>query len=53
MAKVKYIVMLGFGDMGKEIAQVSLMAGYNVTAVDISDQIIEKGFDYIKQDLRS
>jgi enoyl-CoA hydratase/3-hydroxyacyl-CoA dehydrogenase len=48
MANVKHIVMLGFGDMGKGIAQVSLMAGYNVTAVDISDQIIEKGLDYIK-----
>jgi enoyl-CoA hydratase/3-hydroxyacyl-CoA dehydrogenase len=48
MANVKHIVMLGFGDMGKGIAQVSLMAGYNVTAVDISEQIIEKGLDYIK-----
>ncbi|MFX1570549.1 MAG: 3-hydroxyacyl-CoA dehydrogenase family protein [Promethearchaeota archaeon] len=48
MAKVKHIVMLGFGDMGKGIAQVCLMAGYNVTAVDISDEIIEKGFNYIK-----
>ena len=48
MANVKQIVMLGFGDMGKGIAQVSLMAGYNVTAVDISEQIIEKGLDYIK-----
>ncbi len=48
MAKVKHIIMLGFGDMGKGIAQVCLMAGYNVTAVDINDQIIEKGFDYIK-----
>ncbi len=48
MVNVKHIVMLGFGDMGKGIAQVNLMAGYNVTAVDISDQIIEKGLDYIK-----
>ncbi len=48
MANVKNIVMLGFGDMGKGIAQVCLMAGYNVTVVDISDEIIEKGLDYIK-----
>jgi len=48
MANVKHIIMLGFGDMGKGIAQVCLMAGYNVTAVDINDQIIEKGVDYIK-----
>jgi enoyl-CoA hydratase/3-hydroxyacyl-CoA dehydrogenase len=48
MTNVKNIVMLGFGDMGKGIAQVCLMAGYNVTAVDISEEIIEKGLEYIK-----
>jgi len=48
MANVKHIVMLGFGDMGKGIAQVNLMAGYNVTAVDISDELIDKGLEYIK-----
>jgi len=48
MTKVKNIVMLGFGDMGKGIAQVCLMAGYNVTAVDVSDEIIEKGLEYNK-----
>ncbi len=40
--------MLGFGDMGKGIAQVCLMAGYNVTAVDISNDVIKNGLDYIK-----
>ncbi|MFX1470297.1 MAG: 3-hydroxyacyl-CoA dehydrogenase NAD-binding domain-containing protein [Promethearchaeota archaeon] len=48
MVNLKNVVMLGFGDMGKGIAQICLMAGYNVTAVDISDEIIEKGLDYIK-----
>jgi len=48
MVNIKHIVMLGFGDMGKGIAQVCLMAGYNVTAVDISDELIEKGLEYIK-----
>jgi enoyl-CoA hydratase/3-hydroxyacyl-CoA dehydrogenase len=48
MANIKNIVMLGFGDMGKGIAQVCLMAGYNVTAVDISDDLIQKGLEYIK-----
>jgi enoyl-CoA hydratase/3-hydroxyacyl-CoA dehydrogenase len=48
MIKVKNIVMLGFGDMGKGIAQVCLMAGYNVTAVDINDEIIKNGLNYIK-----
>ena len=40
--------MLGFGDMGKGIAQVCLMAGYNVVAVDVSDELIKKGLDYNK-----
>jgi len=48
MTKVKNIVMLGFGDMGKGIAQVCLMAGYNVIAVDVSEEIIEKGLEYNK-----
>ncbi len=48
MVNVKNIVMLGFGDMGKGIAQVCLMAGYSVTAVDISDDLIQKGLEYIK-----
>ncbi|MFX0074690.1 MAG: 3-hydroxyacyl-CoA dehydrogenase NAD-binding domain-containing protein [Candidatus Hermodarchaeota archaeon] len=47
MTNIKNVVMLGFGDMGKGIAQVCLMAGYNVTAVDISDELIEKGLEYI------
>jgi len=47
MENIKNIVMLGFGDMGKGIAQVCLMAGYNVTAVDISDDLIQKGLEYI------
>jgi len=48
MTKVKNVVMLGFGDMGKGIAQVCLMAGYNVIAVDVNDGIIEKGLEYNK-----
>ncbi|MHA1670519.1 MAG: 3-hydroxyacyl-CoA dehydrogenase NAD-binding domain-containing protein [Promethearchaeota archaeon] len=48
MTNVKNIVVVGFGDMGKGIAQVCLMAGYNVTAVDVSDEIIEKGLEYNK-----
>ncbi|MFX1380322.1 MAG: 3-hydroxyacyl-CoA dehydrogenase family protein [Promethearchaeota archaeon] len=48
MANVKNIVMLGFGDMGKGIAQVCLMAGYNVIAVDIDDKIIDTSLNYIK-----
>lgn len=43
---IKNIVMLGFGDMGKGIAQVCLMGGFNVTAVDIDDNIIQEGLKY-------
>ncbi|TFG23887.1 MAG: 3-hydroxyacyl-CoA dehydrogenase [Promethearchaeota archaeon] len=46
--KVKNVVMLGFGDMGKGIAQVCLLAGYNITAVDVIDEIIQKGLEYNK-----
>jgi enoyl-CoA hydratase/3-hydroxyacyl-CoA dehydrogenase len=45
---VKNVVMLGFGDMGKGIAQVCVMGGYNVTAVDVSDKIIQDGLEYNK-----
>ena len=48
MTNIKNIVMLGFGDMGKGIAQVCLMAGYSVTAVDINEDLIKKGMEYIK-----
>ncbi len=48
MTKVKNVVMLGFGDMGKGITQVCLMAGHNVIAVDVIDEIIEKGLEYNK-----
>lgn len=46
--EVKNIVILGFGDMGKGIAQVCLMAGYNITVSDVSDEIIQKGLEYNK-----
>ena len=42
MDDVKNIVVIGVGLMGNGIAQVSLMAGYNITLVDISQEIIDK-----------
>jgi len=39
---IKNIVVVGTGLMGNGIAQVSLMAGYNVTLIDISQEIIDK-----------
>ena len=54
MANIKNIVMLGFSDMGKGIAQICLMAGDNVTAVDISEDLIEneKKMNLIKSNFR-
>ncbi|MFX1573783.1 MAG: 3-hydroxyacyl-CoA dehydrogenase NAD-binding domain-containing protein [Promethearchaeota archaeon] len=42
MVDVKNIVVIGVGLMGNGIAQISLMAGYNTTLVDISQEIIDK-----------
>ena len=51
MKKVNNIVIVGVGQMGKGIAQVCLMAGYNVTLVDIKNEIIEKAVSYIENGL--
>ena len=51
MRKVNNIVVVGVGQMGKGIAQVCLMAGYNVTLVDIKNEIIEKAVTYIENGL--
>ncbi|MHA2247178.1 MAG: 3-hydroxyacyl-CoA dehydrogenase family protein [Candidatus Hodarchaeales archaeon] len=51
MGKVNNIVIVGVGAMGKGIAQVCLMAGYNVTLVDIEDKVIEKASSYIEEGL--
>ncbi len=45
---VKNIVVIGVGLMGNGIAQVSLMAGYNVTLVDIKQEFIDKAVENIK-----
>jgi len=45
---VKNIVVIGVGLMGNGIAQVSLMAGYNVTLVDIKQDFIDKAVESIK-----
>ncbi|MBY8985713.1 MAG: 3-hydroxyacyl-CoA dehydrogenase family protein, partial [Candidatus Lokiarchaeota archaeon] len=45
---VKNIVVIGVGLMGNGIAQVSLMAGYNVTLVDIKQEFIDKAVESIK-----
>jgi enoyl-CoA hydratase/3-hydroxyacyl-CoA dehydrogenase len=50
--EINNIVVVGAGLMGAGIAQVSMMAGYNVTLVDIKDEFIKKGVDSIEGGLK-
>ncbi len=52
MVDVKNIVVVGSGLMGNGIAQVSLMAGYNVTLVDIKDEFLDKALANIEKGLK-
>lgn len=44
MVEIKKIACLGVGLMGEGIAQVSLMAGYDVVLVDIKDELVDKAY---------
>jgi 3-hydroxybutyryl-CoA dehydrogenase len=48
---IKKIGVLGAGLMGAGIAQVAATSGYEVTLVDISDELIEKGLNGIEKSL--
>lgn len=48
---IKNIVVVGAGIMGQGIAQVSLMAGYDVTLVDIKDVFVDNGWKEIEKGL--
>ena len=51
---IKTFVVIGAGTMGREIAQVALMAGFeNVVLNDIKEEVIEDASNYIKNGLRS
>ncbi len=52
MAEIKNIVMIGAGLMGHNAAQIFLMAGYNVTLVDIKDEFIDAGAVKIEEGLK-
>jgi len=52
MVDVKNILVLGAGLMGSGIAQVSLMAGYNVKLVDIKDEYVDSGYSKIEEGLK-
>jgi enoyl-CoA hydratase/3-hydroxyacyl-CoA dehydrogenase len=50
--EIKNVVVIGAGLMGAGIAQVSLMAEYNVTLVDVKDEFIAKGIGSIEGGLK-
>jgi len=45
------ICVVGAGIMGQGIAQVSLMAGYNVTLIDLKEEIVDNGWKKIEEGL--
>ena len=52
MADIKNVVVIGAGLMGNGIAQVSIMAGYNVVMVDIKQEFIDKGMASIEKGMK-
>jgi 3-hydroxybutyryl-CoA dehydrogenase len=48
---IKKIAVLGAGLMGAGIAQVAATSGYEVTLVDISDELVEKGVSGMEKSL--
>jgi 3-hydroxybutyryl-CoA dehydrogenase len=49
---IDHIVVVGGGQMGAGIAQVSLQAGLRVTLVDVSRELLEKGAERIRGGLQ-
>jgi enoyl-CoA hydratase/3-hydroxyacyl-CoA dehydrogenase len=48
---IQTIAVLGAGNMGHGIAEVAAMAGYDVTLRDISEELVQKGYDQIEWSL--
>lgn len=48
---IKNVVIVGAGAMGSDIAQIAIMAGYNVSLVDIKDEFVQKGLARIQKGL--
>ena len=52
ISKVKNLTVVGAGVMGYGIAQVALMAGFNVILVDIKENIVDNGLTKIEEGLK-
>jgi len=48
---IKKIAVMGAGDMGHGIAEVALLAGYNVALRDIEQRFVDRGLSRIKESL--
>jgi 3-hydroxybutyryl-CoA dehydrogenase len=48
---IEEIVVIGGGQMGNGIAQVTSQAGFRVTIVDVSDEILERSLENIESSL--
>ena len=52
ISKIRNVTVIGSGAMGYGIAQVAIMAGYNVTLVDIKETIVNNSVIKIKEGLK-
>jgi len=52
MLKIETIGIVGAGQMGRGIAQVAAMSGYNVTVFDVSSEGLKKGLEFIETQLK-
>ncbi len=52
MVDINNIVIIGAGLMGHNAAQIALMAGYNVTLVDIKDEFVDNGVAKVEEGLK-
>jgi len=51
LEKLKTVAVIGAGDMGHGIAQLALMAGYQVNLCDIKQEYVERGISRIFESL--
>ena len=49
--KIKTVAVVGAGDMGHGIAEVALLAGFNVTLRDVKPEFVERGAKRIEESL--
>jgi 3-hydroxybutyryl-CoA dehydrogenase len=45
--EISRVVVIGFGTMGTGIAQIFAQTGFEVVAVDLSEDILRKGIEII------